>query len=55
MSAADDLVLAIRLARADGKSEPDVQAIVHRLAGQYPTADLKAAQAQLVAELEAGQ
>lgn len=55
MTAADDIVLAIRLARANGKSEAEVQAIVHRMASQYPTAALKAAQAQLAAELGRGQ
>lgn len=55
MTAADDIVLAIRLARANGKPETEVQKIVHRMASQYPTADLKAAQAQLAAELGQGQ
>ncbi|MFI8191390.1 hypothetical protein ACIF8T_21645 [Streptomyces sp. NPDC085946] len=39
------------MARASGKSEAEVQAMVRRLADQYSTAELKAAQAQLAAEL----
>jgi hypothetical protein len=54
MSAADDLVLAIRIARACGKPESEVQAMVRRMAGQYSTAELKAAEAQLAAELAGG-
>ena len=52
MSAANDLVLAIRMARAAGQPETEVQAMAQRMADQYSTADLKAAQAQLAAELE---
>lgn len=51
MAAADEIVLAIRLARANGTPEAEVQAIVRRMASGYSTADLKAAQAQLAAEL----
>lgn len=54
MSAADEIVLAIRMARASGQSETQVQEIVRRLADQYSTAELKAAQAQLAAELAGG-
>lgn len=51
MTAADEIVLAIRVARASGTPETEVQAIVRRMANGYSTADLKAAQAQLAAEL----
>ena len=54
MPAADEIVMAIRLARAEGKSEAQVQAIVRRMADQYSAAELKAAQAQLAAALAGG-
>ncbi|MGW2721404.1 hypothetical protein [Streptomyces sp. NPDC001492] len=54
MSAADEIVLAIRLARANGKPESEVREVARRMASQYSTAELKGAEAQLTAELEGG-
>lgn len=54
MSAADEIVLAIRMARAGGMAEADVQKLVRRMAAQYSTTDLKAAQAALAAEIAGG-
>jgi hypothetical protein len=55
MSAADEIVLVIRTARAAGKSEAEVAAIARRLGEQYSTADLKAAQAELAAGVARGE
>lgn len=53
-SAAVELVAAIRMARAEGKSEAVVQVMVRRMADQYSTGELLSARAALEAELARG-
>lgn len=54
MSAADEIVMAIRMARANGASEAEVAVITHRMADTYSTGELLGAREQLAAELARG-